>query len=51
MLKEGFMVFSEIISSKRRELGMTQDQVAELLHVSRQALSNWEKGKNYPDLD
>nr|WP_257612124.1 helix-turn-helix transcriptional regulator [Oenococcus oeni] len=34
------MTFSEIISSKRRELGMTQEQVAGLLHVSRQALSN-----------
>ncbi|AZZ60853.1 helix-turn-helix transcriptional regulator [Oenococcus sp. UCMA 16435] len=45
------MAFSEIISSKRKELGMTQEQVAGLLHVSRQALSNWEKGKNYPDLD
>ncbi len=30
---------------------MTQDQVAKMLHVSRQALSNWEKGKNYPDMD
>lgn len=45
------MKFNEVISNKRKELDMTQDQVAKMLHVSRQALSNWEKGKNYPDMD
>ena len=32
------------ISKYRREKGMTQDQLAEKLHVTRQAVSNWEKG-------
>lgn len=45
------MAFNELISKKRKELGMTQEQVAKLLHVNRQAVSNWERGKNYPDLD
>ncbi|MFT8813591.1 helix-turn-helix transcriptional regulator [Oenococcus sp.] len=45
------MAFSELISKKRKELGMTQEQAAKFLHVNRQAVSNWERGKNYPDLD
>lgn len=32
------------ISKYRREKGMTQDQLAEKLHVTRQAVSNWETG-------
>ena len=31
--------------------GLTQDGLAEKLHVTRQAVSNWETGKNQPDLD
>ncbi|MFD2727854.1 helix-turn-helix transcriptional regulator [Enterococcus camelliae] len=29
---------------------MTQNKVAEVLHVSTQAVSNWERGKGYPDI-
>ena len=35
----------------RRQKGITQDALAEQLHVTRQAVSNWETGKNQPDLD
>ena len=35
----------------RKQKGMTQDALAEKLHVTRQAISNWEIGKNQPDLD
>lgn len=30
---------------------MTQQELADLLHVSRSAISNWESERNYPDLD
>ena len=30
--------------------GLTQEQVAEELDVSRQTMSNWENGKTYPDI-
>lgn len=30
---------------------MTQQELADLLHVSRSAISNWERERNYPDLD
>ena len=38
------------IRSRRMEMNMTQDELAEKLLVSRPAVSNWETGKNYPDL-
>ncbi len=31
--------------------GLTQDQLAEKLHVTRQAVSNWERNVSHPDLD
>ena len=39
------------IRSLRTEKGMTQDQLAEAIHVTRQAVSNWENGKTEPDID
>ncbi len=39
------------IRRHRKRKHMTQDALAERLHVTRQAVSNWETGKNLPDLD
>ena len=39
------------ISKQRIQQGMTQDTLAEKLHVSRQTVSNYETGKSYPDID
>ncbi len=30
---------------------MTQEELAEKYHVTRQTISNWENGKSYPDLE
>ena len=35
----------------REQRGLTQDALAEKLHVTRQAVSNWETEKNQPDLE
>ena len=35
----------------RKEQDMTQEQLAEKLHVSRQTISKWEKGLSIPDAD
>lgn len=41
---------SEIIKRKREELHLTQEELAEKVGVSRQAVSKWELGKNFPDI-
>ena len=35
----------------RKEKGLTQEQLAETLNVSRRTVSRWETGSNMPDLD
>ena len=35
----------------RKERGLSQEQLAGELHVTRQAVSNWETGRSQPDLD
>ena len=43
--------FAENLRARRTALGLTQEALAEKLHVTRQAVSNWENGKNQPDLE
>ena len=38
------------IKNLRMEQGLSQGELAEQLHVTRQTVSNWENNKNYPDL-
>ena len=45
------MDFSEQLKTIRKERGLTQEQLANELMVSRQAISNWENNKNLPDLE
>lgn len=40
---------AERIVGRRKELGLTQKQLAELLHVSDKTVSRWETGKQIPD--
>lgn len=35
----------------REKNGLSQAQVADYLHLSRQAISQWESKRSYPDLD
>lgn len=43
------MLFGELLMKRRRELNMTQDELAEKLSVSRQSVSRWENGECMPD--
>ena len=45
------MTIGEKISILRRDFGMSQDELAEKLDVSRQSVSKWESGKALPDSD
>ena len=38
------------IKEARANKGLTQEQAAEALLVSRQTISNWENGKSLPDI-
>ena len=38
------------IKTRRQDLNMTQEMLAKELHVGRTTVSNWEIGRNYPDL-
>jgi len=44
------MSISEVIKQARVEADLSQESAAEKIGVSRQTLSNWENGKNYPDI-
>ena len=39
------------IAERRKELGLTQEMLADQLRISPQAVSKWENGWNLPDLD
>jgi len=39
------------IKEARTKKQMTQQELSDLLNISRSAISNWEGGRNYPDLD
>ena len=45
------MSFGENVKLIRKERGITQEQLAEMLEVSRQAVSKWESGDGYPETE
>ena len=45
------MTLAEKIRELRAERGMSQEALAERLHVSRQAVTKWETGAGVPDVD
>ena len=42
--------FAKNIKRRRLELGLSQEQLAEKLAVTRQTVSNWERSVSFPDL-
>lgn len=45
------MIFSEKLQLIRKNKGLTQEELAEKLSVSRQAVAKWEAGQVYPEID
>ncbi len=45
------MSFADNLKMIRKERNITQEQLAELLNVSRQAVSKWESGNGYPETE
>ena len=44
------MELSEKLKQLRADKKITQEKLAEILHVSRTTISSWETGRSYPDL-
>lgn len=45
------MKFNENLKYLRKQAGLTQEQLAEKLNVSRQAITKWESGQSFPDIE
>lgn len=45
------MTFAEKLKETRRQAGLSQEQLADKLCVSRQAVTKWETGKGMPDIE
>ena len=45
------MEFCEVFAELRKNAGYSQNQVADELHVTRQAVSRWESGDTTPSVD
>ena len=45
------MEFHEKLQELRKQKGLTQEELAARLYVSRTAISKWESGRGYPNLD
>lgn len=45
------MDFSKKLQELRKQKGLTQEQLAQSLYVSRTAISKWESGRGYPSIE
>ena len=45
------MELGEKLQELRKRKGLTQEELAEALYVSRTAISKWESGRGYPSID
>ena len=45
------MEFNEKLQELRKQKGLTQEELAETLYVSRTAISKWESGRGFPNIE
>ena len=46
-----FMSFNEKLQNLRKENKYSQEELADMLDISRQSVSKWESGQTYPEMD
>lgn len=49
-MRRGFIKIGEKLRDARNQKGLTQEEVADEIHASRQTISNWENNRSYPDI-
>ena len=45
------MTFGKKIKKLRTDNGLTQDELAEKIYVTRTAISKWESGRGFPNIE
>lgn len=45
------MIFAKKLKQLRQQAGWSQEQLADRLNVTRQAVAKWERGAGFPDID
>ncbi|WP_261370371.1 helix-turn-helix transcriptional regulator [Weissella cibaria] len=45
------IVFAQQLTNLRKQKGLSQQQLADKLYMTRQAVSKWETGESSPDLN
>ena len=45
------MAIKDVLPRLRRERGLTQEELAKRLYITRQAVSRWERGETSPGID
>ena len=50
MNEQANKTFADVIVELRKEKGMTQQELADKLHITDKAVSKWERGLSYPDI-
>lgn len=45
------MIFPERLKQLRQKKGLTQQEIADLVHVNRVTYTNWEKGNREPNFE
>lgn len=50
MNKQENKTFADVIVELRKEKGMTQQELADKLHITDKAVSKWERNLSYPDI-
>lgn len=45
------MELQNTIKNLRQNMGLSQEELADAVYVTRQTVSNWENGKSYPDIN
>lgn len=50
-MKDGDKMLNIKIAELRKQKNISQEELADVLNTSRQAISKWERGESYPDID